>query len=137
MDDSHNQSGREDVKRLGDQALGEVPRSEPDLHYLRGAGRRTRKRASLRWQAVETRGQAAASGQFALCDKGCAPGPMVLKGVGGGKEKDGEQLDGQKTEIRGQRSEDRDQRAEGSGSRTTGLLTTGLRAVGGRRWEIR
>src|SRR5205085_12312681 len=117
MDDSHNQSGREDVKRLGDQTLGEVPRSEPDLRYLRGSGRRTRKGASLRWQAVETRGQAAASGQFALCDKGCAPGPMVLKGVGGGKEKDGEQLDGQRTEDRGQRTEIRGHRSEGRGQR--------------------
>ena len=56
--------------------------------------------------------------------------PMVLKGVVSGKEKDGEQLEGQRTE-------DRDQRTEGSGSRTTGLLTTGLRRseVGDQRWQ--
>jgi len=44
MDDSHSQSGREDVASLGDQTLGEVPRSELDWHYLRDSGWRTRKK---------------------------------------------------------------------------------------------
>ena len=41
--------------------------------------------------------------------------PMVLKGVVSGKEKDGEQLDGQRTEDRGQRTEGRGPRAAGAG----------------------
>ena len=52
--------------------------------------------------------------------------PMVLKGVVSGKEKDGEQLDGQKTEIRGQRS-------EGRGQREQDYRTTDHRTPGGRR----
>ncbi|PYM00868.1 MAG: hypothetical protein DMF19_08015 [Verrucomicrobia bacterium] len=86
MDDSHSQSGREDVASLGDQTLGEVPRPSWTgiIFATRDDGRG--KKASPRLQAAETRGQAAARGQFALFDKGRALEAMLLSLREMGKE---------------------------------------------------